>query len=705
MNFADRFDKYGVILVSAIALFARLLFFLADLSNPFHLYPVIDENEFYQSAKEIAEKGIFSAGYFWHPPLYTFFLALLLKLGFSIQGIVLVQMLAGVAGVVLLYLALRNYYPLVALMVSIIFAIYPLQLFTESRLLSENLFIFLSVLFIFISSFKVKKSWHYYLLSLLAGLMIITRSQFLIFLIIWIFILFFYEKFPLKKLVPVLSLSLFFPLMVIFHNAWHTGGKLWFISANGPVNLYIGNSENIEQTLNIRPIEWKERFFPELYDMAGIYFSPEDTQKRSYPYLLSEFLIKKTIKENTDLQVFVNNLLQKTLVVLHAHETPRNYDIYQWRKFNEYLRFSVTEKPFRLPLALFYFAALIFIFSSWKRLIKDDFHRLLICFIISGLLPSVLFFNAFRYRLVIVPFLLVFAVLFYLKEIKNLKLQLINLIMIVLLGSGISNSLLIQKIPESETWRLAGDGWLNKKEYEKAENCYLKSLKNLEHEPDNELAHTAIIKKLASLAMMTGQQDKAAKILERETPKSTGSADLIFARATALYMKGDYNQAIKDYTLSLTFNDLKINPQAYHGRALCYIRLNKISDAFHDFDSAILLKPDYAEAWSNRGILKGRQGDTQGALKDLSTAIQLNPLYAKAYLNRGIAYLTINDINKAINDFNKVISIDSLNAQAYYLRGMVYIDEGRKDKGCIDLHKSLQLGFKQAESDLKSNCR
>ncbi|HRU67572.1 MAG TPA: glycosyltransferase family 39 protein [Bacteroidia bacterium] len=698
-------DNIFLLIVVFTAFVARLAFYISDFNNPFRFFPIIDENEFFRTASDMAQNGLFPVSYFWHPPLYTFMLAVLLKLGFSVQGIVLLQMLMGIAGVVFFFLAAGSYDKKPAFIASLIWAVYPLQLFTESRLLSENLFIFLTLLFFFLFVRLEKSKLRYPLLALLAGLMMITRSQFIIFLIFWILFLVFYERMPLKRAAFIFLMALIFPSLAVFHNAYHTNGKLWFISANGPVNFYIGNSDNIEKTLNIRPLEWKESFFPGLYDEAGIYFSESDSQKQSYPYLLSGFLIKKTLKENTSFQTIFNNLLQKTVIALHAEETPRNYDLYEWREFNPYLKFTVFARPVAFPLSLIYFAAIIFMFVSWKKLMNHDYYRLVVLLILSGIIPSILFFNAFRYRLTFLPFLILFAVLFYQNHYKNIKFQITNILMIILLGTGLTASLLVQKIPVSETWRLAGDGWLNKKKYEQAEKCYLKSLKLTEKEENNALARKTIVKKLANLAILSGNRDKAAELLQQSGDSIVNDAEIVFAKALALYQKGIYNEAIRLYTKAISFRDSKITPQAYHGRALCFIRINKIREGFQDFDSAILLKNDYAEAWSNRGILKGQQGDTRGALADLNKAIELNPAYVKAYLNRSIAYLTLNQIPQAMLDLNTAIGLDSLNAQAYYLRGITQINSGNKSAGCKDLKKSLRLGFKQAEKDIEANCK
>ena len=56
-----------------------------------------------------------------------------------------------------------------------------------------------------------------------------------------------------------------------------------------------------------------------------------------------------------------------------------------------------------------------------------------------------------------------------------------------------------------------------------------------------------------------------------------------------------------------------------------------------DFDRAIELKPDYADAYTSRGFTKFIQGNYYGAIADYSQTIALNPDYVDAYINRGFA--------------------------------------------------------------------
>ena len=56
-------------------------------------------------------------------------------------------------------------------------------------------------------------------------------------------------------------------------------------------------------------------------------------------------------------------------------------------------------------------------------------------------------------------------------------------------------------------------------------------------------------------------------------------------------------------------------------------------EAISQFQEAIRLKPDYAEAHNNLGIALGRKGQTDEAISQFQEAIRLKPDYAEAHNN------------------------------------------------------------------------
>jgi len=60
-----------------------------------------------------------------------------------------------------------------------------------------------------------------------------------------------------------------------------------------------------------------------------------------------------------------------------------------------------------------------------------------------------------------------------------------------------------------------------------------------------------------------------------------------------------------------------------------------------------------AEEYFNSGLKKGKSGDWVGAIQDYNKAIELNPNHADAYGNRGAAKGRLQDYRGAIQDYNK----------------------------------------------------
>ena len=124
--------------------------------------------------------------------------------------------------------------------------------------------------------------------------------------------------------------------------------------------------------------------------------------------------------------------------------------------------------------------------------------------------------------------------------------------------------------------------------------------------------------------------------------------------------------------------------EAYNNRGVAKAALGQRAEAITDFDEAIRLKPDFAEAYYNRGITKAELDHHEDAITDYDEAIHLKPDYAKAYNNRGVGKAALGQRTEAIADYDKAIRLQPDFAEAYYNRGnakavLNLIDEARQD--------------------------
>ena len=94
--------------------------------------------------------------------------------------------------------------------------------------------------------------------------------------------------------------------------------------------------------------------------------------------------------------------------------------------------------------------------------------------------------------------------------------------------------------------------------------------------------------------------------------------------------------------------------------------------AIEYLNKAIELKPDYEDAYVNRGIAYSNLQKYDEAMADYTKAIKLEPNDSGAYINRGIAYTNLQKSDDAIADFTNAINIKPDNAFAYFNRGIPY---------------------------------
>jgi tetratricopeptide (TPR) repeat protein len=184
-----------------------------------------------------------------------------------------------------------------------------------------------------------------------------------------------------------------------------------------------------------------------------------------------------------------------------------------------------------------------------------------------------------------------------------------------------------------------------------------------------------------------------------QTPLSKEMSYLVLLTVgIARYESGDYEGAISRFTKALTQSnapDQIIDPADiyfYRGSAHYFkAGANGIDHAIADMGEVIKLKPDYAEAYSNRGTAYYQKGQYDLAIADYSKAIELKPDDADAYFNRGSAYDEKNQHDPAIADFDKAIKIRADYVEAYSNRGIVYGKKGQYDLAIADYSKAIEL--------------
>ena len=114
-------------------------------------------------------------------------------------------------------------------------------------------------------------------------------------------------------------------------------------------------------------------------------------------------------------------------------------------------------------------------------------------------------------------------------------------------------------------------------------------------------------------------------------------------------------------------------------------------DALAEYAKAIRLKPDYAEAYNNRGAAKDALGRQDDALADYAEAIRLKPNDAGLYYNLGSVKAKLGRYDDALADYGEAIRLKPDHAGAFYNRGVAEAKLGRYDDALADYAEAIRL--------------
>ena len=166
-------------------------------------------------------------------------------------------------------------------------------------------------------------------------------------------------------------------------------------------------------------------------------------------------------------------------------------------------------------------------------------------------------------------------------------------------------------------------------------------------------------------------------------------ADTYLSKGFALSLKKDYKEAITNYDQAI-----KLNPnlaEAYNNRGNVRDDLGDKQGAIADYDQAIKLNPNWANAYIGRGHVRSELGDKQGALTDFDQGIKLNPNVAAAYNNRGGVRFELGDKQSAFTDFDQAIKLNPNFALAYNNKGQAHSELGDKQGAIDDYTQAIKL--------------
>jgi len=195
--------------------------------------------------------------------------------------------------------------------------------------------------------------------------------------------------------------------------------------------------------------------------------------------------------------------------------------------------------------------------------------------------------------------------------------------------------------------------------------------------------------------IMKNLDEFASKFELLEMLGATLKSEDYFSRATDLYFKGKYELAIKAIEKAI---ELKPDyADAWYNKGVALKDLGRYDEALKANEKAIELKPDSAGAWYNKGAILSNLGRYDEALKANEKAIELKPENADAWYNKGVVLSNLGRYDEALKASERAIELEPDYVNAWNNKGAVLSNLGRYDEALKAIEKVIELEPENAD--------
>lgn len=660
----ERYNPYIIILIAAAV---RLVQILQLPAFPLTYYPTVDALFHKLWAEQILRGNFLGDGAFFRAPFYPYFLAAIFKIfGTNLLISRVIQHIIGIGAVLLTYrLADRAFGKRTAFWAGIIAAVYPTLIYFESRLLLDSIAVFLDLLLlnILVDAFEKDSLPGYLLSGIILGASALTRPNILLFspfILLWFLLA---RKGEFKKnilrIIPVALGAILIVSPVTLRN-YIKSGDFVLIATQGGVNFYIGNNPLSDGATASIP-EFGERW--EYRDCIAL--AEESTGGKLSPSEVSEFFYKK------GLGFIANNpkeaallFLRKIYLWLNRYEVSNNQNIYFHRRYFYIL--------YLLPFA-FSIVGTFGLFGMFCGARKNSTTSLLTIYFIIYSVSVILFFITARFRLPILPVLIIFTpfgLTRILSDIKNRRIS--RIILFVIIAFIVNSNLTGMRGKDFSSSHFSlGNVYLKKGEPDSARAEFETALKLNPNTPGANL-------NLGVICFHEGKRENAKQYFLKETevapkdPKAYSNLCLLYR------LEGKLEEAKR-----FCKESIRLRPafwEGYYNLAKCYIQSGNYQKADSTVSEAISRFRNNRRFFYLAGVIAEGKGELKRAHKHYLTCATLPRQGVEAEYNLGTIFEE--KVGGALSD-NDIIGI------CYFNLGTLLGKQGQLDSAAIALASAL----------------
>jgi tetratricopeptide (TPR) repeat protein len=591
--------------IFVLAFLVRFIYLIQIKSSlPFFYAPIMDELYHDTLAQQIASGQWIGTEPFFRAPLYIYLLAFIYEIfGHSYFLPRLFQILIGSLSCVLIFfIAKKLFNQTVGILSGVMASFYAMLFFYDASLLTTSLEVFLDLALIglLILSAKKPKLLNWFFCGIVLGLSAIARPNILIFtpfILIWMLVEF-KNRLLTKTIIKhwiILFMGAFLVIVPVTLRNYLAGKDFVLIAWNGGYNFYLGNNPHATGWSATSP-EMDKTWWGGYND--AIRLAQEETGRSLKPSQISDFWLKKGLDFVLSQPLsWLELMARKTVYFWKGFEISNNQNIYLYKNSSSLFDWLLGKKliyfPFGLvgPLSIL---GLIICLKDFKK------YLLLYLFILSYSASIIIFFICSRYRMPVIPFLIMFSsfsLWWLFQKIKDKRiapivifLTTLGLLMLVL-NTNLEN--LVGDQSPSDHYVLGITYWNLGKE-DLAISEYKTSL---EHNPDFAPSRN----NLANIYAQLGKTDLAIEEYQKAIHSDPSYEKTYYNLAVLYHRRGDLDQAVKYYSEAI-----RVDPHyelAHLNLGKAYSAKRLAEKAKEEWRKVLELNPNNQEAMK---LLQGR---------------------------------------------------------------------------------------------------
>ncbi|WP_225902937.1 tetratricopeptide repeat protein [Pseudanabaena yagii] len=185
------------------------------------------------------------------------------------------------------------------------------------------------------------------------------------------------------------------------------------------------------------------------------------------------------------------------------------------------------------------------------------------------------------------------------------------------------------------------------------------------------------------------QAKKIAEHIVTEANPEFSSGLFLWDLGDAFIEAENYEEVIASYDRAV-----EIKPdyhEAWYNRGIALDNLGRYEEEIASYDQAVAIKPDLHQAWYNRGVALDNLGRYEEEIASYDQAVAIKPDKHEAWNNRGVALVNLGRNEEAIASYDRAVAIKPDKHEAWNNRGIALGNLGRYEEAIASYDRAVEI--------------